>query len=93
MHIADLDLILKLKKFFGVDIGKIILFKDTCTYRVDRLTDNLEVIIPHFDKYPLVTQKLADYILFKEIVSLMKNKEHLTLDGCAARKILSYKLP
>ena len=59
----------------------------------NKLVDIFEVIIPHFDKYPLVTQKLADYILFKEIVSLMKNKEHLTLDGRAARKILSYKLP
>lgn len=41
----------------------------------------MKVIIPHFDKYPLATQKLADYMLFKEIVSLMKIKEHLTLDG------------
>ena len=82
---------LNLKKFFCEDIGKIVIFKDTCTYRVDKLVDIFEVIIPNFDKYPLVTQKLADYILFKEIVSLMKNKEHLTLDGCAARKILSYK--
>ena len=86
MQISDLDLMLNLKKFFGEDIGKIVIFKDTCTYRVDKLVDIFEVIIPNFDKYPLVTQKLADYILFKEIVSLMKNKEHLTLDGCAARK-------
>lgn len=88
-HIADLDLILNLKKFFREDIGKIVIFKDTCTYRVDKLKDILEAIIPHFDKYPLATQKLADYILFKEIISLMKNKEHLTLDGL--NKILSYK--
>lgn len=88
-HIADLDLILNLKNFFGEDIGKIVIFKDTCTYRVDKLKDILEVIIPHFDKHPLATQKLADYILFKEIISLMKNKEHLTLDGL--NKILSYK--
>lgn len=89
VHITDLDLMLNLKKFFGEDIGKIVIFKDTCTYRVDKLKDILELIIPHFDKYPLATQKLADYILFKEIVSLMKNKEHLTLDGL--KKILSYK--
>lgn len=88
-HISDLDLMLNLKNFFGEDLGKIVIFKDTCTYRVDKLKDILEVIIPHFDKYPPVTQKLADYILFKEIVGLMKNKEHLTLDGL--NKILSYK--
>jgi hypothetical protein len=80
---------LNLKKFFGKDIGKVIIFKDTCTYRVDKLKDIFEVIIPHFDKYPLATQKLADYMLFKEIASLMKNKEHLTLDGL--KKVLSYK--
>lgn len=89
MHIVDLDLILKLKNFWGVNVGKIVNFKDTCTYRVDKLTEIYEIIIPHFDKYPLVTQKLADYILFKEIVSLMINKEHLTLDGL--NKIVSYK--
>lgn len=89
MHITDLDLMLNLKNFFGEDKGKMVIFKDTCTYRVDKLKDILEVIIPHFDKYPPVTQKLADYILFKEIVSLMKNKEHLTLDGL--KKVLSLK--
>lgn len=89
VHISDLDLMLNLKKFFGEDIGKMVIFKDTCTYRVDKLKDIFEIIIPHFDKYPLATQKLADYMLFKQIVSLMKNKEHLTLDGL--KKILSYK--
>lgn len=89
VHITDLDLMLNLKKFFGEDIGKMVIFKDTCTYRVDKLKDILEIVIPHFYKYPLATQKLADYLLFKEIVSLMKNKEHLTLDGL--NQILSYK--
>jgi hypothetical protein len=80
---------LNFKEFFGEDIGKIVIFKDTCTYRVDRLNHILEVIIPHFDKYPLQTQKLADYFLFKEIVSLMKTKEHLTAFGI--RKVVSIK--
>ncbi len=56
---------LNLKDFFGENIGKIVISKDTCTYRVDRLKDIFDIIMPHFDKYPLVTQKLADYILFK----------------------------
>jgi len=32
-------------------------------------------------KYPLLTQKGADFILFKQIVELMDNKAHLTLEG------------
>lgn len=93
VHISDIDLMLKLKNFFGEDIGKMVIFKDTCTYHVDKLKDILEVIIPHFDKYPLITQKLADYILFKEIASLLNNKEHLTLVtfGSGLSQILSYK--
>lgn len=38
-------------------------------------------MIKHFDKYPLITFKLADYLLFKEVVGMIKLKEHLTKDG------------
>ena len=58
-------------------------------YRVGSLKDLNEKIIPHFDKYPLLTQKKADFILFKKIISLINNKEHLTLEGL--QKILCIK--
>jgi hypothetical protein len=38
-------------------------------------------IIDYFDKYPLITQKLADYLLFKQVFEMIKNKEHLTIKG------------
>jgi hypothetical protein len=38
-------------------------------------------VIKHFDKYPLITFKLADYLLFKEVVGMIQLKEHLTKDG------------
>lgn len=41
----------------------------------------LKVIFDHFDKYPLITQKRADYLLFKKGVDLINNKEHLTIEG------------
>jgi len=47
------------------------------------------VIINHFDKYPLITQKRADYELFKQAVELMEQKEHLTPEGLA--KIVALK--
>ncbi len=50
-------------------------------YSVDNLKDLKTVIIPHFKKYPLLTQKAADFILFEEIVELIDRKSHLTLDG------------
>lgn len=48
---------------------------------VSSLDQILNVILPHFDKYPLITQKLADYLLFKEVVLIMKRGEHLTSSG------------
>jgi hypothetical protein len=39
------------------------------------------VIINYFDNYPLITQKFADYILFKQAFNLIINKEHLTIKG------------
>jgi hypothetical protein len=38
-------------------------------------------VIPHFDKYPLKTQKYSDYLLFKEAVMIMQSGEHLTIEG------------
>ena len=46
-----------------------------------KIVKDLGVIIEHFDKYPLITQKLADYILFKKAIELIKQKEHLTKEG------------
>lgn len=43
--------------------------------------EDLAKIIDHFDQYPLITQKLADYKIFKEAFYLFQNKEHLTVDG------------
>jgi hypothetical protein len=42
---------------------------------------DLKVIIDHFDKYPLLTKKLADYLLFKQAFKLVLLKEHLTKEG------------
>lgn len=47
------------------------------------------LIIPHFDKYPLATQKLGDYLLFRTVVEMMKAKEHLTESG--VNKIVAMK--
>jgi hypothetical protein len=45
------------------------------------LKDLIKVIIPHFIKYPLITQKHVDFLLFKQVVELMNRKEHQTKEG------------
>ena len=49
----------------------------------------LKVILEHFDKYPLITQKQADYKAFKLVYFIIKNKEHLTKEGL--RKIVAIR--
>lgn len=41
----------------------------------------LNVIIPHFIKYPLLTQKAADFKLFVQIVQLLSESAHLNKAG------------
>jgi hypothetical protein len=63
--------------------------KKAVLYQVRNLSEITKTIIPHFEKYPLITQKQSDFLLFKEIVKLMDKGEHLTIDGLV--KIVNLK--
>ena len=77
----DIELLHQIKTYFG-DIGTIYKSaKDMCAFKVTSVELMLKVIIPQFDKYPLITQKRADYIIWREIVLRVDRKEHLTLEG------------
>jgi len=82
MHEKDRVLIQSIQEFFG-GIGYVSKLNNTSAveFRVSTLKDLVGVILPHFDNYPLITKKHSDYLLFKEIVLLMLNKEHNTLEG------------
>ena len=62
-------------------LGNIVVAGSSASFRVTSLKDITDVIIPHFDKYPLVTQKKADYLLFKQAIMLIVEKKHLTEEG------------
>lgn len=50
-------------------------------FRVNTLVDLLDVIIPHFEKYNLITNKHSDFVIFKQIVLLMSKNLHKDLKG------------
>jgi hypothetical protein len=50
-------------------------------YSVAEIKDLKTIILPHFEKYKLLTQKAADFILFKQIIEIMNNNDHLNLEG------------
>ena len=82
MHEKDRPLILAIQNYFG-GIGYISKSNKASTveFRVSTLKDLVNVILPHFDKYPLISKKNLDYLLFKQIVLLMLDEGHHTLEG------------
>lgn len=75
LDIRDLSLLESIKTYFN-EIGSINTSSKECVYKVRSLKEVL-TIISHFDKYFLITQKRADFELFKLIVNKLNNKEHL----------------
>jgi hypothetical protein len=89
LDVKDLDILVQIKDFFNT--GNISTSERRISYyTVGSVKDIVKYIIPHFDKFPLVTQKLKDYMLFKEIVLIMEKGEHNTLPGLL--KVLSLKV-
>jgi len=88
LHVRDLPLLLKIQQFFW-GIGSVSVSGDLAFYSVSSVKDLVNIIVPHFLNYPLLTQKGADFILFKQIVELMDNRAHLTIEGF--NKIINIK--
>ena len=87
IHIKDISLLEAIKKTLGV--GKVRKnSKNTALFRIDNIQE-LQVIIDHFNKYPLVSAKRSDFLLFEECYNLIKQKQHLSLEGL--EKILAFR--
>ena len=87
LHIRDREILQKFKIYLGV--GRI--YKSgaqSVLLRVQSIKE-IAIIIKHFKKYPLVTQKHGDYEIFQEVFYLIQNKEHLIVEGL--NKIVSLK--
>ena len=54
---------------------------DTYKYKVSNIEELNNFVIPHFQKYPLLSQKRVDFELFVKITQIINLKEHLTLKG------------
>jgi len=81
VHTKDLNLLYLLQQYLG-GIGFIHLAKNRniANYTIESI-EGLNKLILHLEKYPLLTQKAADFLLFKQAVKLVNNKVHLTVEG------------
>lgn len=53
----------------------------TLKYEVRSLDDLIRHIIPHFEKYPLVSEKQNDFEFFKKVCLLMQKQLHKNKNG------------
>ena len=74
----DIEILEDIKYSLGV--GRIYTSGTKVFYRVENFNE-LQVIVDHFDHYPIVTAKKMDYTLFKECFNIIKDKKHLTDEG------------
>lgn len=90
LHEKDRALLLLIQNYF-YNIGYISKINDRSTveFRVSDITSLNNIIIPHFEKYTLITNKYKDFIIFKQIVSLMSENKHTSLEGL--KEILEYR--
>lgn len=79
-HNRDQSLIKSLKNFF--ECGRSEPSGNAAiSFRITKLKNIADNIIPFFEKYPLLGSKLQDFKDLREIAKLMTSKSHLTREG------------
>ena len=82
LHIREEDVIKGIGKFFNFDVNKYIYYTDSSVaIQIVNTHDNLNTVIPFFNKYAIKGLKELDYNDFKKVAVLIESKKHLTEDG------------
>ena len=79
LHVKDISLLNNIKNSLG--IGTITLHnKNTANFNIYSINE-IQVLVNHCVKYPLITAKYSDFLLFKQAFEIIKKGEHLTEKG------------
>lgn len=79
VHKKDRVLLENIKGYLGVS-ANITQEGEKVKLRMSAKQD-LQKIMAHFDKYPLITQKLADYLLWRKAMIMVFERKHLSMEG------------
>lgn len=77
----SLEILNKIHSFFKVGSIRYSRSDQTYKYEVRSLSDLSLKIIPHFQNFPLMTNKHKDFLLFVEVVKLIRANQHLNKQG------------
>jgi len=79
-HVTDVNLLYALKQFFGAGVVRKT-HDDRYELRIRRLEHLQNIVIPFFEKHPLLTQKRFDVLKFKRIIRMIQHRKHLEKSG------------
>ncbi len=71
----------QIQNYFGCGFIRRDYSDKTVKWECRSLKDLHSIVLPHFDKYPLVTAKNEDVKALRKVVTQMINKEHRTRKG------------
>ncbi len=77
LHKKELELMKQIQDYFGGAGGISKHGEDSYQYTISSIKEINDRVLPHFDNYPLITQKLSDYLLFKEAIDLINSKKNM----------------
>lgn len=87
-HISELEMIKALHTYIGV--GKLRINRDAVNLVINKQDDLINIILPHFEKYPCRGGKHMSYLVFRQVVLLMQDKKHLNPEGFISILNLAY---
>ena len=79
-HQRNIQVLYALKSFFKCGVVRPN-HGDRMAYRVRGHINLFSIILPFFEKHKLKTTKRLDFEIFRDVVRMMENGEHLTPEG------------
>ncbi len=78
-HERDQQVLMALKRFFKAGVVRSN-HGDRCCLRIRKL-ESLQQVCDFFSRHPLRTKKSVDFVKFRRIVHLVRQKRHLSREG------------
>ena len=79
-HKRDVHVLHAIKEFFSCGVVRTN-HGDRMCYRVRKLEHHQQIIVPFFEKHLLKTRKQQDFLIFRDVVRLMADQGHLSVEG------------
>lgn len=90
-HRRDIQVLHALKAYFGCGVVRVN-HGDRMAFRVRKMEDLNQRIVPFFSAHPLKTKKHVDFIKFRRVLNLMGKGAHLASEGVEQIRVIASQM-